>query len=93
MANNKSPLHQYLQNEIYDFHPRQKYISHVTLEPTLNGDKIESVDNSNFLGVVIDKHISWKYHTEMFSNKIKVLWGAIPTKELPTVIHSQNNVH
>ena len=40
------------------FHPRQKDISHVTLEPTLNGDKIERVDNFNFLGVVIDKHIS-----------------------------------
>ena len=45
------------------FHTRQKDASHVTLEPTLNGDKIERVDNFNFLGVAIDKHISWKYHT------------------------------
>ena len=59
------------------FHPRQKDISHVTLEPTLNGDKIERVDNFNFLGVVIDKHISWKYHTEMLSNKISKYCGVL----------------
>ena len=69
------------------FHPRQKDISHVTLEPTLNGDKIERVDNFNFLGMVIDKHISWKYHTEILSNKISKYCGV-----LFAVIHSQNNV-
>ena len=51
------------------FHPRQKDdVSHMTLECTLNGEKIEHVVSFNFLGVVIDKHISWKYHTEMLSN-------------------------
>ena len=50
--------------------PRKKDVSHMTLEPTLNGEKIELVDSFNFLGVVIDKHISWKYHTEMLSNNI-----------------------
>ena len=39
------------------FHPRQKDISHVTLEPTLNGDKIERVDNFNFLGGYRQAHI------------------------------------
>ena len=58
------------------FHPRQKDISHVTLEPTLNGDKIERVNNFNFLRVVIDKHISWKY-TEMLSNKISKYCGVL----------------
>ena len=41
-------------------HPRQKDVSHMTLEPTLNREKIEQVDSFNFRGVVIDKHISWK---------------------------------
>ena len=50
------------------FHPKQKDISHMTFEPNLNGDEIEQVDNFNFLGVVIDKHISCKYHSEMLSN-------------------------
>ena len=58
-------------------HPRQKDISHVTFEPTLNGDKIERVENFNFLGVVIDKHISWEYHTEVLSNKISKYCGVI----------------
>ena len=59
------------------FHSRHKEISHVTLEPTLNGDKIERVKNHNFLGVVIDKHISWEYHTEMLSIKISKYCGVL----------------
>ena len=37
------------------FHPRQKDIKHATLAPALNGDKIERVDNFNFLGMGIDR--------------------------------------
>ena len=59
------------------FHPKQKDVSHMTLEPTLNGEKIEQVDSFNFLGVVIDKHISWKYHAEMLSNKISKYCGVL----------------
>ena len=73
MANNKSPLHQYLQTKYMIFHPRQKGISHVTLEPTLNGDKMERVDNFNFP----NKHISWKYHTKMSSNQIPKYCGIL----------------
>ena len=70
------------------FHPWQKDVSHVTLEPTLNGDKIERVDHFNFLGVVIDKQISWKYHTEMLSNKISKYCGVLSRlkKYLPLFI-------
>ena len=82
------------------FHPRQKDISHVTLKPTLNGDKIERVDNFNFLGVVIDKYISWKYHTEILSNKISKYCGVLsrlknylPLFILRTMYFSMVNSH
>ena len=58
------------------FHPRQMDVSHMRLEPTLNGEKLEQVDSYHFLGVVIDKHISWKY-TEMLSNKISKYCGVL----------------
>ena len=45
------------------FHPRQKDVSHIPIEPNLNGKK-EEVDSFKFLVVVINKHVSWKYHTE-----------------------------
>ena len=77
MANNKSLIHKYYQNKVYVIPPRQKDVSHMTLEPTLNGEKIEQIDSFNFLGVVIDKHISWKYHTEMLSNKISKYCGVL----------------
>ena len=59
------------------FHPRQKDVNHLTLEPTLNGEKLEQVDSFHFLGVVIDKYISWKYHTEMLSNNISKYCGVL----------------
>ena len=59
------------------FHPRQKDVSHMTLEPIPNGEKIEQVDSLNFHGVVIDKHISWKYHTEILSNKTSKYLGVL----------------
>ena len=59
------------------FHPSQKDVSHMTLEPILNGKKIEQVDSYYFLGVVINKHISWKYHAELFSNKISKYCGVL----------------
>ena len=70
------------------FHPRQKDVSHMALEPTLNGEKIEQVDSFNLLGVVIDKHISWKYHTEMLSNKTSKCCGVLSRlkKYLPLFI-------
>ena len=52
------------------FHPRQKDISHVTLELTLNGDKIASITLIFSGWLNTKKHISWKYHREMISDKI-----------------------
>ena len=85
------------------FHPKQKDVSHITLEPTLNGEKIEQVDSFNFLGVVIDKHIAWKYHTEMLSNKISKYCGVLSRLKnyLPlfilrtwyfSMVHSHKNI-
>ena len=73
------------------FHPRQKDISYVTLELILNWDKIETVDNFNFLDVVIDKHISWKYHTEMLSNKISMYCGVLSRTMYFSMVHSHLN--
>ena len=66
-----------LANKYLHINTSMKDVSHMTPEPTLNEEKIEQVDSFNFLGVVIDKHISWKYHTEMLSNKISKYCGVL----------------
>ena len=58
------------------FHPRQN-INYATPELTLNGDIIERVGNFNFLGVVIDKHITWKYHRKVLYNKTSKYCGVL----------------
>ena len=78
MANNKSLIHKFYKNKLYFVPPqtegRQPYDTWSHLE---RRKKIEQVDSFNFLGVVIDKHISWKYHTEMLSNKISKYCGEL----------------
>ena len=66
----------------------------------LNGDTIERVDTFNFLGVILDKHMSWKAHTEMFSNKISKYRGImtrlknnLPLYVLRTPYFSMLNSH
>ena len=35
----------------------------------INGIQIECIDNFNFLGVIIDKNLTWKNHLNKVSNK------------------------
>ena len=41
----------------------------------INGIQIECVDNFNFLGVIIDKNLTWKNHLNKVSNKIVRIIG------------------
>ena len=43
----------------------------------INGIQIECVDNFNFLGVIIDKNLTWKNHLNKVSNKIVRIIGII----------------
>ena len=57
------------------FHIHQKNIDYLRANINLNGDAIERVDVFNFLGVILDTHMSWKAHTEMLSNNISKYCG------------------
>ena len=70
------------------FHPYQKDITHVTPRLMLNNDEIERVDSFNFLGVTIDKHLNWKQHIEIITNKLSKYCGILSKLKnyLPTYI-------
>jgi endonuclease/exonuclease/phosphatase family metal-dependent hydrolase len=50
------------------FHTPQKKVRNISLK--LDDSEIEMVDNFNYLGIILDSHLSWKFHTSMISNKI-----------------------
>ena len=55
------------------FRKPQKQIKLPIVE--INGIKIECVDNFTFLGVIIDKNLTWKNHLKKVSNKIVRIIG------------------
>lgn len=53
----------------------QKHVNIPDLQ--INGTSIESVDTFNFLGITIDKHLTWQAHTNKIANKISKTIGVI----------------
>ena len=54
----------------------------------LNNDEIEWIDSFNFLGLLIDKHLNSKRHTEIIANKLSKYCGILSKLKnyLPTYI-------
>ena len=52
------------------FHNRQRNISHIDLNIEINSIKLERVNHFNFLGLIIDEHLSWKQHVCKLANKL-----------------------
>ena len=50
------------------FHTRQKNIDPLTF--SINGKQIENVKFFRFLGIMFDKHLTWKNHITMITNKL-----------------------
>ena len=57
------------------FHKPQKKVNYFSL--TLEGKSIERVDSFNSLGLIINKQLTWKTHTENISKKIATATGII----------------
>ena len=51
------------------FHMPQKQILNIRLK--IAGSNIEFIDNCNFLGITINKHIDWTKHMDILSAKIE----------------------
>ena len=55
------------------FHMQQKNINKPSLK--INDCPIEYVDNFNFLGIILDKHLNWKSHVDNLSKKMSKTIG------------------
>ena len=52
------------------FKPTHFYIKTSDLKVTMNSENIELVDQFKFLGMWIDRHLTWEYHLNCLENKI-----------------------
>ena len=59
---------------MYVFHKR-KTLPHINL--SLNDVIIENVPKFNYLGIIIDEHLSWNSHIEMIGLKVSKAIGII----------------
>ena len=59
------------------FHMPQKEIHHPQLK--IAGFNIEFIDNFNFLGITINKHLNWAKHMDILSAKISKTVGILNT--------------
>ena len=58
------------------FHPKQKStISNTTI--TLDNVSVKRVEETKFLGVLVDQHLSWKSHISYVAKKISKTIGII----------------
>jgi hypothetical protein len=82
---------------MYFFHPRK----HLQLpQISLNGRQIERVENFNYLGILINQHLSWSPHISLISSKISRVCGVLsklrhflPPQILKTIYSSLITCH
>ena len=72
------------------FHRKQKQVNKLNI--LIDGIAIERVESFNFLGLIIDKGLSWKKHTDVVKNKISKVVGILnnifPKNILQTLYNS-----
>ena len=59
------------------FHHRQRNISEIKLNLSINDTPIEQVNEFNFLGLMFDECMTWKSHTQKICSKIAVVNGTL----------------
>lgn len=79
---------------------QNKDISFAPNNLTINGTYIEKEENFNYLGTLINEHLSWKPHCDMLANKISKTIGVLnrlkrytPTNILRTLYCSMVQSH
>ena len=50
------------------FHRKQKHVDKINVQ--INGTQMERVEFFNFLGIMLDKNLTWKSHIEMVDKQI-----------------------
>ena len=68
MAQSKQIITQCRQNKLYSFSTQAKPIT-VSDTITLDNNAVKQLEVTKFLGVLLDRHLSWKYHINHVAKK------------------------
>ena len=52
------------------FHSKQHTLNHNDISIKFNGIKLIPVDKVEYLGMIIDKYLSWNFHVQQLSKKL-----------------------
>ena len=58
------------KTELIFFHSKQHIINYNDISIKFNGIKLLPVDKVKYLGMIIDKYLSWNYHVQQLSKKL-----------------------
>ena len=77
------------------FRNKKSEISNNNCKLIINGEEIDIVSKTKFLGIIIDEHLEWKYHIDMCKRKIssgnyvlRSLKHILTTSVLTTIYYS-----
>ena len=58
------------KTELIFFHSKRHTLNYDDISIKLDGNKLEPVDNIKYLGMYIDKYLTWNYHIQQLSKKL-----------------------
>ena len=65
------------KTELIFFHSKRHILNYENISIKLNGEKLKPVDKIKYLGMYIDKYLSWNSHIQQLSNKLSRANGVI----------------
>ena len=58
------------KTELIFFHSKRHTLNYDDISIKLDGNKLKPVDNIKYLGMYIDKYLTWNYHIQQLSKKL-----------------------
>ena len=68
------------------FHSRHKNINYTNFSIKINGIKLNPTEHVKYLGVYMDKHLSWDFHINQLCNKSSQ--ANVPKKTMVSVYYA-----
>ena len=81
------------KNELIFFRSKQHLLNYADITIKFNGIKLTPVDYVKYLGIFIDKYLSWNYHIMQLSKKLSIAIGILSKLRYNTPIETCLHVY
>ena len=76
------------KTELIFFHSKRHSLSYDNISIKFNGIKLAPVDHIKYLGMYIDKHLTWDHHISELSKKLSKANGILSKIRYNAPVHS-----